>query len=242
MYDYDDYEERYYEPSQLDMIVDEYKEKCKEVLLQDVKNEMTRLRNENTNLKSLNESYMKRENDISKKERDIKYESDNLKRNLENQFYAEKMIDTISRFTEDCVVWYPESEAYQGEKCKICDKERKISAKYPNGEVITKDCLCAKNLYRYVPKTSELKTIKLQKKNSRYSSDRSFYLYACREQNSDSYNDYGGSSEFKLTFVRDAFDDEVKEYHEQKKYGEKVGLRSQEECQKYCDWLNEQKK
>jgi len=241
MYDYDDYEERYYEPSQLDIIVDEYKEKCKEVLLQDVKNEMARLRNENANLKSINESYIKRENEISQKERQLKYDSDNLKRNVETQFYAEKMIDTISRFIEDSIVWYPETEYYQGEKCKFCDKDRKISAKYPNGEIVTKACECAKNLSRYVPKTSELTTIKLHKEHSRYLSDRKFYLYACREQNPDKSYDYG-SSDFSLTFVRDNFDEEIIEYHAKKKYGEKIGLRSQEECQKYCDWLNEQKK
>ena len=34
--------------------------------------------------------------------------------------------------------------------------------------------------------------------------------------------------------------DDVKEYHEAKRYSEKVAFRNKEACQKYCDWLNEE--
>ena len=33
--------------------------------------------------------------------------------------------------------------------------------------------------------------------------------------------------------------DDVKEYHEAKRYSEKVAFRNKAACQKYCDWLNE---
>lgn len=45
----------------------------------------------------------------------------------------------------------------------------------------------------------------------------------------------------KLKKIFDDFTDETKEYHKQKRYGERIAFRSQDACQKYCDWLNEKK-
>ena len=48
-------------------------------------------------------------------------------------------------------------------------------------------------------------------------------------------------SEFKIEKIFDDFTDETKEYHKQKRYGERIAFRSQAACQKYYDWLNEKK-
>jgi hypothetical protein len=237
MYESDDYDEEYYEPTELDIIINEYKDKCKNILLQSIQDEMTILRNENADLKLKNEKCRNRENEIRSKERDLEYKEINLKRKVEEDFYNETMMDTLNKITEDYIAWYPEIEYYSNKKCSICDKDRKISAQYPNGEIITKDCSCANKLKRYIPSISKLKTITINKHNSRYNSDRKFYINFQREEGPETY-DYG-CGDFKITIIRDKFDDDIKECHEKREYKEKIGLRSKEECQKYCDWLNE---
>jgi hypothetical protein len=237
MYEYDDYNEEYYDLTKLDIVMNEYKDKCKNILLQSIQDEMATLRKENIDLKLKNEEYRNRESEIRDKEHNLEYKERDLKRKVKEDFYNETIMDTLNTITEDYIVWYPEIEYYLSEKCNLCNGDRKISAQYPSGEVITKNCLCAKSLKRYIPSISKLKTITINKNNSRYDSDRKFYISHQREQGEKSYDyAYGG---FSITIIKDKFDDDVKDCHEKKKYDEKIGLRSEEECQKYCDWLNE---
>ena len=56
---------------------------------------------------------------------------------------------------------------------------------------------------------------------------------SCRDEYS--YN------EFKLYQIVDEFNDSTIELHEAKEYGTKIGFKTKEECQKYCDWLNTKK-
>lgn len=55
------------------------------------------------------------------------------------------------------------------------------------------------------------------------------------------WGDYS-SAEFGIQFVYDKFCDDTIEKYEQLNYGKHIGFTSKEECQKYCDWLNKQKK
>jgi len=82
----DDFED-YYEPSEVDQLVEEFKDKIREHLLPNIREEIERLNKENNDLKNKNEEYRKRESEISSKERDLKYKAENLKREVEREFY-----------------------------------------------------------------------------------------------------------------------------------------------------------
>lgn len=47
--------------------------------------------------------------------------------------------------------------------------------------------------------------------------------------------------DFGIQFVYDKFCDDVIEKKKQLNYGQYIGFKSKEECQKYCDWLNRRK-
>jgi hypothetical protein len=239
---YEDYDESsYYEPTIADEILIEYQEKMKEVLLESIKLEIEQIKNENIKLKKENQEYKQRENSISSKERDLKYKEENLKREVTNEFYKSNIGDTLKQYIEDCEVWFADVEYYQKEKCNLCNEKRELVAKFPNGKTTKTECTCAKTLSKYVPTLSTITIIQFGKRNSRYSSDRKFYLgrtYSPPSNRSDYDYEY---QDFKIYHVVDEFNESIIALHENKKYGERLGFRDKEECQKYCDWLNKKK-
>lgn len=239
MYDYEDYA-GYYEPSPVDELVSEFRDKCREFILPDIKAEIERLNKENTELKAKNEEYRKREYEISKTEIDLKFKSDNLKREVEREFYQSNIGDTLKEYLETAEVWFADNRGFPQEKCSLCDDRRKLVANFSNGQTTEINCECGKSIYKYVPEFSELSLIKFNKKDSRYESDRKFYLSKSYAPSKDysNRNDYS-YNDFNLCQVANEFNDSIKELHKTKRYGTKIGFKSIEECQKYCDWLNE---
>lgn len=235
-------EEPYYEPTIADEIIMEYQQKMKDALLESVKYEIDQIKEENERLKKQNEEFRKRENSISYKESELKRKEENLKREVMNEFYQTNIGDTLKQYIEDCEIWFADMERYQNKKCNLCNEDRKLVAVYPNGATAQADCDCAKLFSRYIPNSSFINMIKFNKRDSRYSSDRKFYLsrtYVPGHNRSSYDYDY---QEFKIYHVVDKFDETIIELHNNKSYGEKIGFRNKEECQGYCDWLNNKDK
>ena len=240
MYDY--YEESPYYETVADEILIEYQQKMKDALLESVKSQIENIKDENVRLKEENNKYKQRERDILNKENDLKYKEENLKREVTNEFYQSNIGDTLKQYIEECEVWFADIDRYQNEKCNLCNEERKLVAKFPNGEITKTACVCAKMFSKYVPAISVTTMIKFSKRDSRYSSERKFYFSRSyspsKDRNSYDY-DY---QEFKIYHVVNEFNESIIELHKNKSYGERLGFKSKEECQKYCNWLNNGKK
>lgn len=234
---YDDDFEDYYEPSEVDQLVEEFRDKVREHLLPNIREEIERLNKENEKLRNKNEEYRKRESEINSKERDLKYKEDNLKREVEREFYEINIGDTLKQYIEDCEIWFANTENYQNQKCNLCNSKRELVANFPDGKTTKKECSCAKIFSKYVPDLSTITLIKFYKRNSRYPSDRKFYLSRTYSPPPNSRDDYS-YQEFKIYHVIDVFNESIIELHKNKPYGEKLGFKIKEECQKYCDWLN----
>ena len=78
---------------------------------------------------------------------------------------------------------------------------------------------------------SEISTKKKKKK---------CYFTKNHKPNKDYAEAYDYYCEFRIEKIYDEFNDEVKEYHKAKRYGEKIAFRKKKEKKKYCDWLNEE--
>lgn len=236
--DFDDY----YEPSEGEMFFDEMREKFREILREDVNTELSRLTKENAELRKTVKEYNNKTMELARRERDIQYKEDNLKRDVEREFYKKTMEEVFENLLEDSEVWYAEHVPHEKHKCNLCDDERQMIATFPNGEVVKKWCDCSKPTYVYEPVISVNKQIKFHKAlNPNYSSEKKCYFKRFYERNKDYAEAYDYYSEFKIENVYDEFNEDVKVYHESMGYGEKVAFRNKESCQKYCDWLNERK-
>ena len=232
--DFDDY----YDPSEGELFFDEMKEKFREILREDVNSELSRLTKENAELRKIVKEYNDKKMELTRRERDIQYKEDNLKRDVEREFYSKTMDEVFEHLLEDSEVWYAEHVPHEKPKCDLCDEERQMVARYPNGEIVKKQCDCAKPTYVYEPVISVNKQIKFHK--SYKSSGKKCYFTKNYKPNKGYAEAYDYYSEFRIENIYDEFNDDVKEYHEAKRYGEKVAFRNKEACQKYCDWLNEE--
>lgn len=242
MYDYYD-EPPYYEPTIADEILIEYQQKMKEALLESIKLEIENMKNENEKLKEENKKLRLKSIEIDNKERDLKYKEENIKKEVTEEFYKSNIGDTLKQYMENCELWFAGDERYQNEKCELCNENRELVAKFPNGEFAKIKCACSNFFSRYIPALSEITLIKFSKKDSKYTSDRKFYLdktYSARRDRSY-YNYDHDYQEFNIYHIIDEFNEGIVELHENKSYSEKLGFKNKEECQKYCDWLNSKK-
>lgn len=229
----------YYDPSEGELFFDEMKEKFREILREDVNSELSRLTKENAKLRETVKEYNDKKMELARRERDIQYKEDNLKRDVEREFYSKTMDEVFEHLLEDSEVWYAEHVPHEKPKCDLCNEERKMIATYPNGEVVKKQCDCARPTYVYEPVISVNKQIIFHKAyKPRYSDDKKCYFTKNHSPNKDYAEAYDYYGEFRIENIYDEFNDDVKEYHESKRYGEKVAFRNKEACQKYCDWLN----
>lgn len=236
-------EEDFYEPSEGELFFDEMKEKFREILREDVNSELSRLTKENAELRKTVKEYNDKKMELSRRERDIQYKEDNLRRDVEKEFYNKTIEEVFEHLLEDSEVWYAEHIPHEKPKCNLCNEERELVATYPNGEIVKKQCDCARPIYVYEPMISVNKQIKFHKAyKPRYSDHKKCYFTKNYRPNKDYAEAYDCYSEFRIENIFDEFNDDVKEYHETKRYGEKVAFRNKEACQKYCDWLNEKQK
>ena len=232
--DFDDY----YDPSEGELFFDEMKEKFREILREDVNSELSRLTKENAELRKIVKEYNDNKMELTRRERDVQYKEDNLKRDVEREFYSKTMDEVFEHLLEDSEVWYAERVPHEKPKCDLCNEEREMIATYPNGEVVKKQCDCAKPTYVYEPVISENKQIKFHK--SYKCSDKKCYFTKNYQPNKDYAEAYDYYCEFRIEKIYDEFNDEVKEYHKAKRYAEKIAFKNKEACQKYCNWLNEE--
>lgn len=236
-------EEDFYEPSEGELFFGEMKEKFREILREDVNSELSRLTKENAELRKTVKEYNDKKMELSRRERDIQYKEDNLRRDVEKEFYNKTMEEVFEHLLEDSEVWYAEHIPHEKPKCNLCNEERELIATYPNGEIVKKQCDCVRPIYVYEPMISVNKQIKFHKAyKPRYSDHKKCYFTKNYRPNKDYAEAYDCYSEFRIENIFDEFNDDVKEYHETKRYGEKVAFRNKEACQKYCDWLNEKQK
>ena len=236
--DFDDY----YEPSEGELFFNEMKEKFREILKADIDSQLGKLTRENAELRETVKEYNDKKMELARREREVRRKEDNLKCEVEREFYSKTMDEVFERLLEDSEVWYAEYVPHDKPKCDLCNEEREMIATYPNGEVVKKQCDCARPTYVYEPVISVNKEIKFHKAwKPRYSDHKKCYFTKNYSPNKDYAVAYDYFSEFRIENIYDEFNEDVKVYHEAKRYGEKVAFRNKEACQEYCDWLNGQK-
>lgn len=236
--DYDDY----YEPSEEEIFFDELKERFKETLKADIRNKMESWEKENKDLREELNKYKSKERELRIKENSLKCREEDYKREVEKEFYKKTIEEVFENLLEDSDVWYAENVPHMKPKCNLCDENRELVATFPDGTTTKKPCECSKKVYSYEPVISQNRMIKFHKAyNPRYADDKNVYFVKNYRPNKNFVEAYDYYSEFKIEKIFDDFTDETKEYHKQKRYGERIAFRSQAACQKYCDWLNEKK-
>lgn len=236
---YWDYEEPMWEPSEADELFDEMKSKLVDAAKASLKNDMESLKSRNKYLEKRNKELEDKAREVSSKEIDLEYKAQNLRREVEKEFYKTAIDALFKDAIEQSQLWFAANKPHEKPKCDKCDENRKWVLTWPDGTTTSKRCTCSQPDYWYEPEETWIEYIRYTVKDSKYQSERYYRLdksYQCipnRMCDDYSYQDFG------IQFVYDKFCDDVIEKHKQLGYGKKIGFKFKEECQRYCDWLNE---
>jgi len=219
------YEENFYENyTELDEQVEAFKQSILSGVKKDITDELESLRKENAELSVIRDtigSYKKEQEDIIRK---TKYEREDLERQMKHKRLSEI-------FEELKIITYrADTRKVNKPKCDKCDNYRKISFTSPSGKVMHEDCTCGEKDYIFVPCEMVAYEFRCRDRNNndiavhykRSESERGDSEYY---QESTTYCEtrYAGQdySTFKNTYT--------------------VFFSTEEECQKYCDYLNKEK-
>lgn len=239
---YWDYEEPVWEPSEADELFDEIKEKLIDSAKSSIKNDIEVLKNRNEYLERRNKELEGDAHKVAQRERELEYKAQNLRREIEKEFYKTAIDDLFRDQLEQASLWFADLKPHEKPKCDKCNSDRNWVLTWPNGETATKKCECAQPDYWYEPQETWINILKYKIKDSNYLSERYYKLEKSYQYTKgDRWNDYS-YNEFGIQFVYDKFCDETIEQHEQLNYGKYIGFKSKEECQKYCDWLNNERR
>lgn len=239
---YWDYEEPYWEPSEADELFDEIKSKLVDAAKSSIKADMESLRSRNEYLENRNKELESKAREVEQKERDLQYKADNLRREVEREFYKTSIEDIFKEALEESTLWFADHKPHTRPKCDKCNDDREWEFIWPNGKKVTHQCDCAMYDYWYEPQETCLITLKYKVHDSKYPSERYYRLDKNHNVVKTSWYDDYSHSDFRIQFVYDKFCDDVIEKHNELGYGSYIGFKNKEECQKYCDWLNDQKK
>lgn len=238
---YWDYEEPMWEPSEADELFDEIKSKLIEAAKDSLKNDMAYLKSHNEYLEKRNKELEDKAQEVLSKESDLEYKSRNLRREVEKEFYKTTIDDLFKDVLEKSQLWFADNKPHEKPKCDKCDENRNWVLTWPDGTTTSKRCTCSQPDYWYEPEETWIDTLKYKIKDSDYPSERYYCLNKSYQYTGDSRRSDYSYADFGIQFVYDKFCDDVIEKREQLGYGKKIGFKSKEECQKYCDWLNERK-
>ena len=235
---YWDYDEQMWEPSEADDLFDEIKQKLIDSAKSSLKNDMESLKSRNEYLEKRNKELENKAWAVEQKEQDIEYKSRNLRREVEKEFYKTAIDDLFKDVIEQSQLWFADNKPHEKPKCDKCDKDRNWVLTWPDGTTTSKRCTCSQPDYWYEPEETWIDTLKYKIKDSNYPSERYYRLNESYQCTGNSRWDDYSYEDFGIQFVYDKFCDDVIKKHEQLRYGEEIGFKSKEECQKYCDWLN----
>lgn len=239
---YWDYEEPMWEPSEADELFDEIKSKLINSAKDSLKHDMESLKERNEYLSKRVTELEKREREVAQKERDVQYKAENLRREVEREFYKTAVEDIFKDQLESAQLWFADNKPHTRSKCSKCNADRKWVHVWPDGTVSEMGCECARLDYWYEPQETWINVLKYKVKDSNYQSERYYRLEKHHQYTGASrYYDDCSYSDFHIQFVYDEFCDDVIEKHEHLRWREYIGFKSKEECQKYCDWLNNNK-
>ena len=240
---YWDYEEPYWEPSEADELFDSIKYQLIDAAKSSIKSDMEALKSRNEYLEKRNKELEEKAYEVANTERNLEYKANNLRREVEREFYQTAIEDIFKNVLEEAILWFADNKPHERPKCDKCDANRNWVLTWPNGEESTKRCDCARPDYWYEPQETYISTLKYKVRDSNYQSERYYRLDKSYQHTGSSryYDDYS-YNDFGIQFAYDSFCDDVIEKHEQLGYRKSIGFKTKEECQKYCDWLNNKDK
>lgn len=232
-YDYDDY---WAEPNEFEQQIEEFKDALKKDVRTEIKERIESLEKELSELKAYKDDKNKIIQEYENRFKEVKREADKKIREAKESEEKMKKARLHQLLGEYLTIgWKPIYNVEQGEKCDKCDDNRYIHFTSPQGKKYKEECQCAKRYYWYYPKEAILSKIYVRKKNFGWDDNEKidFYnrYYTVKSEERDDYDIYETAS--------DVYTSSDIDFENVNKY--RAVFLNEEDCKKYCDWINEKK-
>lgn len=217
---YDD--DFYYEPSEFDTLVNEFKESLSKSVKEEFVSEMEQLRKENENLQDVKSNFEAIVRDYENKKRQLEHEYQTLKSNVRRERLSELMKGFEVEF------YTVSSRSKEKPKCDKCDENRRLYYKTPSGKDAYEMCECDSKIHTYEPIPIILSVLSIR-------NGKGNAWYKVKIDRQDEW----------LSYYEDSISgDELitsEAQFEDIRYSYKSLFKTKEIAQKYCDYKNTKK-
>lgn len=229
MYDCTDCE-NFYEPSEYDMMVEEFKDTLRKSVTKEWIDRMNKLEKENNELQEIKKNFEAIKKDYEQKKQQCEREKEMVIRDAEQNAKRMRLKELLQDVQKS--YWKPSPRYVYTKKCNKCNKNRKITFKSPNGKTLSEDCQCLKSAFAYLPICEVIYKISLK---DGYNKTANIFFTEKRSTDDDNYyvsTEYYGSK----TIVKDDVDFATLDIDHNKD----LYFVSEEKCQEFCDWYNKE--
>ena len=210
----------YHEPSEFEMLVDEFKGSLLKSVKEDYTEEMEKLRKENEELQSVKKNFEEIKKSYNNKKRELEYEYQNLKGNVRRERLNELMKEL------EVELYSVSSRGKSLPKCDKCDEQRRLNYTTPTGRETYESCECATKVQMYEPIPIIMRSFSIR-------DGKGFAWYKIVDKSTrDEYLSYyeDSISGNELITSEDQFKDIG--------YSYKTLFQTKEIAQKFCDYKN----
>lgn len=234
---YCDYEDYWVEPSEFEMQIEEFKDSLRNAVKDEIKQKIESLEKELAELQEFKNDRNKLMHEYEAKIREVQREAHDTMwaaKESEEKWKKARLYQLLGDYLT--VGWKVNHSWEYGEKCDKCDNDRYVHFISPQGKKYREECQCAKRYYRYFPQEATLSKIYVRKKNFRWDDkgETDFYnrYYTVESKNDDDYDRYES--------VNDVYEHGDIDFEKVNSW--RAIFLNEEDCQKYCDWLNYNRK
>lgn len=210
------YDEDFYEyPNEFEEDLYAFKEALASSVKEKYLEKMNALEQENRELREFKD----RQAEYKKELERIRFNYEIKKQNAERDARSYRLRDLLKDFS---VIGYrPINNPIKKPKCDKCDENRRIHFKSPSGKEFTEPCECANWNAHYEPRQVELFKF--------YAGNKLTDMYYTKQE-SEEYDRFDLHSNV-CSSLSDVKLEELNSYY--------VVFLKEEDCKKYCEWLNE---
>lgn len=208
----------YYEPSEFDEAMMEFKQTIIDNVRQEIKDKIQRLEKENEELRDIKVNWQK----INAEHQNALFELRVKTEQAELKAKRDRAMDIIKQMA--FVGYRPSCEYKTGPKCDKCDENRKIHFVSPMGRQMTEDCLCAKRFLNYSPREEKLFKV--------YAGGQIGSMYYTISEETRDYDTW--------SMCGDVYRELPEKLEDINPY--RAVFFKEEDCRKYCDWKNKKER
>lgn len=221
------YYEDFYEPSEYDQMVEEFKETLRASVKKEWLDRMNRLEEENKKLQEVKKNFKAIKKDFENAKCDCEAEKNRALVNAKREAYNARLSELLGDVQSD--YWKITTEHISQPKCDKCDKNRQIEYITPMGRKAKEYCSCYDSKLMYIPEQMTIYEIKLRNTHD----DKVGIWFIRKYKDEDLFinsTEYLGN---KKIIDNDTSVDEIPVDNKYDLY-----FKSMEKCQEYCDYLN----